>query len=167
MAKIIHQQPGRASVMTDACMMAARRSTDLTFKTYNCTTWLLACVTQWSAVELGREKRPQNVESDLQINTIRLLHGTPPSASFLHPMYYSYNLLTLPKYKSVKLFLCVDSQGAWSLVSCLKPIRKCGYDWGCPWGLFLDGFLYYTNILDWLSQPNSWRSNWYSTRKCN
>lgn len=85
----------------------------------------------------------------------RWLHGTPPSAPFLHPMYYSYNLFTLPKYKSVKLFLCVDSQGAWSLVSCLKPIRKCGYDWGCPWGLFLDGFLYYTNILDWLSQPNS------------
>lgn len=86
--------------------------------------------------------------------------STPPSLStpfalFLHPMYYSYNLLTLPKYRSVKLFLCVDSQGAWSLVSCLKPIRKCGYDWGCPWGLFLDGFLYYTNILDWLSQPNS------------
>lgn len=78
-----------------------------------------------------------------------------PSAPFLHPMYYSYNLLTLPKYKSVKLFLCVDSQGAWSLISCLKPIRKCGYDWVCPWGLFLDGFLYYTNILDWLSQPNS------------
>lgn len=105
----------------------------------------------------------------------RWLHDTqihPPSLStpfalFLHPMYYSYNLLTLPKYKSVKLFLCVDSQGAWSLVSCLKPIRKCGYDWGCPWGLFLDGFLYYTNILDWLSQPNSWRSNWYSTLKCN
>lgn len=94
-------------------------------------------------------------------------HPHPASALFLHAMYYSYNLLTLPKYKSVKLFLCVDSQGAWSLVSCLKPIRKCGYDWGCPWGLFLDGFLYYTNILDWLSQPNSWRSNWYSTLKCN
>lgn len=47
-----------------------------------------------------------------------------PSAPFLRPMYYSYNLLTLPKYKSVKLFLCVDSRGAWSLVSCLKPIPK-------------------------------------------
>lgn len=80
---------------------------------------------------------------------------TPPSAPFLRPMFYSYHLLTLPKYKSVKLFLCVGSQGACSLVSCLKPIRKCAYGWGCPWGLFLDAFLYYTNIPDWLSQPNS------------
>lgn len=106
------------------------------------------------------KKGPRNVESDLNTMTYipisRWLHGTlPPLLHFCTPMYYSYHLLTLPKYKSVKLFLCVDSQGAWSLVSCLKPIRKCGYDWGCPWGLFLDGFLYYTNILDWLSQPNS------------
>lgn len=85
----------------------------------------------------------------------RWLRGAPPLQQFCTPMYYSYNLLTLLKYKSVKLFLCVDSRGAWSLVSCLKPNRKCGYDWGCPWGLFLDGFLYYTNIPDWPSQPNS------------
>ena len=55
------------------------------------------------------------------------LHDTPPpppSTPFLHPMYYSYNLLTLPKYKSVKLFLCVDSQGAWSFGIMFKTYPK-------------------------------------------
>lgn len=129
----------------------------------------------WRVVEIEGKNGPQTVESDLIPVFVCVcflcMAGTSPlepCAPFLHPMFYSYHLLTLPTYKSVKLFLCVDSRGAWSLVSCLKPTRKCAHVPGAAPGV-CSSTVPCTTLISLIGSlnTNSWRSNWYSTRKCN
>lgn len=85
----------------------------------------------------GREETPPNRAFKCRVRLVKEYNDIilffffpfshiPPTlpAPFLHPMYYSYHLLTLPKYKSAKLFLRVDSRGAWSFGIMFKTYPK-------------------------------------------